>query len=157
MASLSVLVSSAVVAAVIAGLVSLRSTARTIQAEYVTKERGKWRDRVRSLALKVHKAAAVGDTACLSELLLELTLFLNPRDSMDAEILDLVRNLVAMKASEPPPPQFGERIALLLKHDWDRAKREAQPFLWSWPKKRMPYDEFECAERRRKNLATVTI
>lgn len=154
--NLPVFAASAVIAALVSGWVSLRNSARVIQAEYITGERAKWRDRVRCVALKVHEAAGSGDTNRLAELLLELTLFLNVKDPMDAEILDLVRSLRISQKAQAPPSEFGERIALLLKHDWDRAKREAQPFFrWlSRPPKRMPYEEFQQAEQSRKKLTT---
>lgn len=49
------LIGSAVVAAAISGFVSLRTTARNINVEYVTGERAKWRDKVRKKALLVHQ------------------------------------------------------------------------------------------------------
>ncbi len=171
-AAIAALVSGAI-AALISGWVSLRNSARVIHAEYITGERAKWRDKVRCVALNIHEAALAEDSKRLAELLLELTLFLNPKDAMDLEIVNLVRNLQISQTA--PRAEFGQRIALLLKHDWDRAKREAQPlFKWffkgiweigreishlryqpSW--KRTSYEEFvrderKCAQRRRKTL-----
>lgn len=128
LAYLPVLAGSAVIAALVSGWISLRNSARVIQAQYITAQRAKWRDRVRCVALNVHRAAVSGNSNRLAELLLELTLFLNPKDPMDGEILDLVRKLRIFEKAQPPPCEFGERIALLLKHDWDRSKWEAQPF-----------------------------
>jgi len=115
---------SAGLAAVVAGFVSLRNAARTIKAECVTKERGKWRDRVPRLALQVHKAATAKDTTRLAELVLEFRLVvLNPNDPEDVEIWHTIESLI----DKPERlPEFCLRVSLLLKHDWERAKWETQ-------------------------------
>jgi hypothetical protein len=111
------------------------------------------------VALDVHKAAVSGDSNRLGELLFELTLFLNPKEPMDAEIIDLVRKLQSSQAGQAPPAEFGARVALLFKHDWDLAQREAQPFRKRFGRlpKRTSYEKFECAERSRKKLLIATL
>jgi hypothetical protein len=52
--------SSSVVAGIVAGLVSLRTNARNIKVANVTRERAKWRDKVRHQALEVHRAISEG-------------------------------------------------------------------------------------------------
>jgi len=153
-AAIAALVST-VTATTVSGWVSLRNSARMVQAQYITGERAKWRDRVRSAALEVHKAVSARDFNRVAELTLELRLLLNPKDPMDAEILDVVGNLQNCQTAQSLPSEFGERIALLLKHDWDRAKREAQPFFrrFSRASERISYEDFWNAECRRKNLA----
>jgi hypothetical protein len=75
----------------------------------------------------VHKAARDKDGAALGELRLSLSLNLNPSDPEDAGILKMVDSMA--KATQPDDKntqEFTDRIALLLKHDWDRAKSEAK-------------------------------
>jgi hypothetical protein len=148
----SVFLGSAVVAAMVSAWVSLRNSARVVRAQYITAERAKWRDRVRCVALEINKSAIARDRDRLAELSVELTLFLNPIDPMDAEIVDLVRNLRDSHTPRALGQEILERVALLLKHDWERAKREAQP-LPRWicgRSKRMSYKDFRNVECRRK-------
>ena len=109
----------------IGAAVTLRTNTRNIKIENITKERAKWRDKVRKRSLAVHRAAIKADTTALEECHLGFSLILNPCDLNDREILTSIRQL------EKAPTQlnlteFAERIALLLKHDWDRAKQEAK-------------------------------
>lgn len=129
---LSTVLTSAVVAALIAGLISLRSSERKIQIENITQERAKWREKIRSNALFVHQAASSGDNAKLSELHLSFLLLLNPFDKEDQAILEAITALGLTQNVGPRLPEFAGRVSYLLKHDWDRAKHEAKP----WPFRR---------------------
>lgn len=129
---LSTLLTSAVVAALIAGLVSLRSAERKIQIENITQERAKWREKIRSNALLVHQAASSGNNAKLSELHLSFRLLLNPFDKEDEAILEAISALGSTQNVGLRLPEFAGRVSFLLKHDWDRAKYEAKP----WPFRR---------------------
>jgi hypothetical protein len=121
------LFSSGVIAALVAALVALVTTERRLAAENVTQERTKWRDKVRCLADDVYKAFLVGesDANVYQRLRAQLTLRLNPHDKLDQQILELIRVDGAGSADE-----FIQRVALLLKHDWERAKREASLLRW---------------------------
>jgi hypothetical protein len=119
------LAGSAVVAALIAGLVSLRTTTRNINVEHVTKERARWREEVRREALDVHRAAAQEDWSRMEELRLAFTLILNPFDAEDQAIVNLVGTLRNREQKDVALREFGDRVSLLLKHDWERAKSEA--------------------------------
>jgi hypothetical protein len=113
---------SGIVAAVMSGVVSIFTSERRIAAENVIQERMKWREKIRDLALDVFKAiiSDQADPNKLRELRAQLTLRLNPHDPADQQILELVRRGSANDADE-----FTERVALLLKHDWERAKFES--------------------------------
>ncbi len=121
------LVSSAVVAATISAFVSLRTTARNINVEHVTRERAKWRDKVRDKALQVHQAIALDNASRLAELHMEFSLIVNPFDAEDRQILSLIQPVADATTKQSALAQFEDRVALLLKHDWDRAKLEAAP------------------------------
>ena len=120
----TIFLGSAVTAAIVSALVSVLTSERRIAAENVLQERTKWRDKIRVLASKVHEALVHEiEAAELDELRAELSLLINPHDSMDEEILHLVAANNAARADE-----FMQRVALLLKHDWERAKHDAS--LW---------------------------
>lgn len=123
------LLSSAVVSSLVAALVTLRSGERKIEIENVTQERAKWRDKVRLTALQVHQAAVAGDLLKVAELHLTFELILNPNDGEDNQLLGCIKKLEGGDAPQSHLPEFSKRVALLLKHDWDRAKLEAKP----WP------------------------
>jgi len=85
---------SGVISAVVTGFFARRTSERTIQIENITRERAKWRDKIRELALAVHKAARERNAASLSELRLCLSLNLNPTDTEDAGILKAIDALM---------------------------------------------------------------
>lgn len=132
---------SAVVSALVTGFVARRNVERAIQIENITKERAKWRDKIREQALAVRKAAVDLKSVELKNLRLTLSLNLNPTDTEDRAILAVVDKLAkSQKASEEDILQFSDRVALLLKHDWDRAKCEANR---EEPPRRMTYKQFQ--------------
>lgn len=106
-------------------IASLRTNTRNIRIENITKERAKWRDKIREIALAVQKDAVRRDPTALEEHHLEFSLNLNPTDPEDRAILELIHRLKS-KADEGSLIEFANRIALLLKHDWERAKWEAK-------------------------------
>jgi hypothetical protein len=109
----------------IAAVVSLRTNTRNIKVENITKERAKWRDNVREKALWVYKAAVAKDITALNEHHLAFTLILNPTDLEDRSILAVILQL-RTTPDELHLKELGDRVALLLKHDWQRAKWEAE-------------------------------
>jgi hypothetical protein len=123
---------SAVVAALVAGFVALRSSERKIQIENITQERAKWREKIRSSSLLVHHAATARDNTKLAELNLVFSLLLNPHDTEDKAILASVSNLQNVQDPERRLVEFSGRVSYLLKHDWERAKHEAKPWPFRW-------------------------
>lgn len=126
------LLTSAVVAALVGGYVSLVNSERKIQIENVTQERAKWREQIRVNAIKVHRVASKisleGENPSLVELRMVFELLLNPHDPEDVAILKCIEELDDSKEPARRLPEFSKRLALLLKHDWERAKREAKPW-----------------------------
>lgn len=141
---LETLLTSAVVAALVGGYVSLVNSERKIQIENVTQERAKWREQIRVNAIKVHKAAI--DSAIevrkssITELRMVFELMLNPHDPEDVAILKCIEELADCKEPVKRLPEFSKRLAFLLKHDWERAKREAKPW-WCRPPFKKPFRE----------------
>lgn len=116
--------SSVVVAALVAALVSMVTSERRIAAKNVIQERKIWREKIRTLAAEVFVVLFNPDLHnrenVLRTLRAKLFLLLNPHDIMDQEILQTIEVINTDRADE-----FTQRITLLLKHDWERAKREA--------------------------------
>lgn len=136
--------SSSVVGGLVAGFIALRTSERKIQIENVTQERAKWREKIRSKSMEVHQAAAACDATKIAELHLEFTLNLNPLDQEDKDILAAIDSLKNRDTLNAKLSEFAGRVALLLKHDWERAKHEAKPLLFRWcPPKRTAYEKFK--------------
>ena len=78
------------------------------------------------MAKQIDKAAAADPRKVARLLLLrhELTLRLNPNDPNDREILECVKQMATSNDGDKRQ-EFVDRVALLLKHDWERAKYEA--------------------------------
>ena len=135
-------VSIAVSSAAITALVMWLIAQRRIEVENVTAERAKWREMVRTRALKVHDAILRGNEADLRRLKNEFRALLNPFDSDDQEILDSMALDGSRKERQARTDAFAERISLLLKHDWERAKLEAGflPCRWFLDARRRPWD-----------------
>jgi len=112
---------AAFVSALISGLISLRTTERSIKVEHVTRERTKWRDKVRDRAAAVHHAATTEGLDRLAALQLEFRLILNPFDPEDRKIIDMIILLAEPQGRDAKLAEFGDRVSLLLKHDWERA------------------------------------
>lgn len=126
------ILSSSVIGGLVASLVSLRSSERRIQIENVTQERAKWREKIRLKSTEVHRAALDNNLQRLAELHLEFALNLNPFHQEDRDILKVIESMRARDTMDAKLSEFSCRIALLLKHDWDRAKHEAKPLLFRW-------------------------
>ncbi len=142
-ASLSTILSSAVISGLIAALVSIRTSERNIQIQNVTQERAKWRDKIRVAADKGLKAIRRKDQASLHESRLEFSLNLNPHDIEDQSIIECLCIERDPQKNEALAVEFTTRVSLLLKHDWERAKNEARPFIFqeSVPS-RTPFDAY---------------
>ena len=141
---LTTILSSGVVAGLVAGLVTLRTTERKIAIENITQQRKLWRDKVREKSLEVAKGYKNNDASKLKELYGEFQLILNPEDDNDKSILDTLWQMQNEHKEKDLIIEFTEKLALLLKHDWERAKLEVKPVWHFWGKpKRIPYNKFK--------------
>jgi len=148
---LPTVLSSGVVAGLVAGLVTLRTTERKIAIENITQQRKLWRDKVREKALEVISAYQSENSTKLIELYVEFQLILNPEDDDDQSILDTLWAMQTKADNSNISIEFSEKLSLLLKHDWERAKREAKPVWYFWGKPvRKSYNEFK-SKRDTKN------
>jgi hypothetical protein len=119
------ILSSGVIAGVVAGFVTLRTSERNISIENITKQRQVWRDKIRSLTINISSAYSNHEYAKIKLYYIELQLLLNPDDDDDKDILDTVWGMQE-EFIENLDIELSEKVALLLKHDWERAKLEAK-------------------------------
>jgi hypothetical protein len=140
------LLASAVVAALVSALFSVLTTERAIAAANVIQERKDWRNKIRELAIEVHNALVVQTPATLDELRARFSLLVNPHDAMDQQIVALIQ-----AGNVNCTDEFTQRLALLLKHDWERAKHEASLWrrLWERPPARVRFEDYTPGRERR--------
>ena len=115
---------ASVIAALVSAVVAIWTTQRRISIENITTERQKWRTKIREIALSIHDALIKRDEELINRLRAELRGLLNPEDEEDNAILTCVY-LPEKEEELARAEEFAQRIALLLKHDWERAKLEA--------------------------------
>ena len=112
--------------------------------ENVTQERAKWRTKIRELSLVTHRASCSGDLNRLGELVMEFATNLNPFHAEDEAVIDIVYKLSTTSDKDILLLEFRERISLLLKHDWQRAKYEALPWFFRIVEpKRVSYESYK--------------
>ncbi|SHG17618.1 hypothetical protein [Vibrio gazogenes] len=162
MEPVSIFLSSSVIAALVAALVSLRTNERRIHIENVTQERAKWRNSMRCLADSLIKSTQKSDSTEISALCSQLALNVNPFDKEDISLIEAAEKLATSDDKGAQIKEFTERMSLLLKHDWERAKREAKPWFFRGDEaRRISYKEFagECpsllSEPSKKSLSLL--
>jgi hypothetical protein len=109
------------------------------RTQNIVPERAKWRDKIRQAAT----AAARDEPDAWRDLWITLKLNTNPYDPEDVATLDLAKNGIDEIVDPDRKEEMLDRIALLLKHDWQRAKREVGENGGSV--RRVPYAEFQLA------------
>jgi hypothetical protein len=115
-------------------LVGLILTTRwRIAEENITKERAKWRDTVRSL---IEQAVVEEASLKLRAIATGLALRMNPALDDEKDDRELVALVYSLEIPDNRTDEARARIVALgahiLKHDWSRAKWEAD--LWFWQK-----------------------
>ena len=124
--------------------------AKRFVVENIDRERTKWREEVRGIAECVHDAMVNGDEdgTDLNRLRNKLRIRLNPYHYKEAGRDDgeIIESVLLPPDVDPldQAEEFSYRIALLLKHDWDRAKHNVKlrSFLPWWGPRRVPYHEW---------------
>jgi len=140
---LATVLSSGVVAGLVAGLVTLRVNERKIAIENITQQRQIWREKIRLKAVEVVKEYASNNKPKIIELYVDFQLILNPEDKLDTSILDTIWKMSQTENDLSLSIELSEKLALLLKHDWERAKNESKPILFgSSEPERITYENF---------------
>lgn len=121
---LPLLLGTGLVSALVTALFSKFSSDKNHKIENITKERKEWRDKVRTIVVEVVKSSQEKDIKKLELLEAELTVRLNPEDEHDKSIIKSL-NSINRDWSNEKVKEFCDRVSYLLKHDWERAKKEA--------------------------------
>jgi len=114
------------IAGLITAYVTVWNAERKISIENITKERAKWRDKIRELSVNVNTAMVESDNEKLSILRSQFRLLLNPDDKEDQHIIGLL-SLSEKEDNMKKANEFSICLSYLLKHDWERAKIESKP------------------------------
>lgn len=124
------ILTSTVIATAISSIISYIINKKNVQLQYITTERSKWRSDLRKKSKRIISVlySDINDDEKKRELISikhQLALKMNPEDDYDMLILDEVERL------EEHPNQGEEKqlvhlLSYLLKHDWERAKKEAR-------------------------------
>jgi len=139
--------SSTVLAGLVAALVSLRSSERKIHVENVTQERAKWRNAMRELANAIITAATSDKAVETKRQSAQLALNVNPFDTEDIGLVEAAKKFSTSTDLNSHIEEFTDRMTLLLKHDWERAKREAQPWFFRGSEpRRVPFCEYKATK-----------
>jgi len=137
------ILSSGVVAGLVAGLVTLRVNERKIAIENITQQRQLWREKIRLKGAKVVKEYTANNKPKILGLYVDFQLILNPYDNLDTSILDTIWEMYETENNLCLSIELSEKLSLLLKHDWERAKGEAKPvFSCSSEPERVAYESF---------------
>jgi hypothetical protein len=142
-------VSFTAVAGWIGSFFALRKDERATQIEQVTKERTKWREGIRRLLEDIaasyilNKQTAQPEKVAINRA--KLAAALNPKDPNDKELLQYYDAL--FKGEKDNFNAFVTRIALLLKHDWERVKWECTPIYLK------PFFRYSARQREWRNPA----
>lgn len=95
------------------GLLTYLTALRNIYNSSVIQERKEWRDRIRRLTAELAKSLDEENSVEIRNLRRKLRVRLNPTEAEDIAIIE------ATKSDE-----LTARVAILLKHDWERSKLE---------------------------------
>lgn len=109
----------------ITAFVPFKINERKIAAEYIIKQRQVWRDKVRKVSQEIIEVRGTDCSHTLLSLYGEFAMLLNPIDLEDKGILDIIWDIKGDHSNTKLKVELVERVTLLLKHDWERAKKEA--------------------------------
>ena len=135
---LATVLTSAAVSALVTATATWWMAERRIAIENVTQERAKWRAAVRDEAAHIVEYSLAGDADALLRSRAALRLLLNPLDREDQGILEC--SLALRETSSEQTEEFGIRVSLLLKHDWERSKHETRKLRIGKRPKRIAYE-----------------
>lgn len=106
----------------IVGLVTKAVNDKNQRLKYVTEERAKWRNAVKKKAAKIY---ASENDSNIQALIAELQMNLNPYpENEDSTIIHYLKLIEQYPKDKEWKEQFILHISYMLKHDWERSKRE---------------------------------
>ena len=134
---ITAIIGSSVLAAIVTALFTKLSKDKSDKLQYITNERKQWRDDLRDAIVSLRRLFEnkynkdINNTDCLkfktySEVKVYFQVRLNPNDNEDNNILESFDSL-----NDEKKLQLIEKgVARLLKHDWERAKKETNSQKW---------------------------
>ena len=131
---IKLILSSAVISAVISGCVAVLNFKRQNNLQYITGKRKVWREEIRTIAQELNGASYKETLDALVRLKMRINAFGNKeKDNLymyDAHIWKVIAEIEEKKCSKKllrlKQKQLIEYLALLLKFDWERSKKEVQ-------------------------------
>jgi len=124
---LSIILTSTVVSAIVAGSVSIWTTQKNIRIKNITEERKEWRDKIRILTKEVNNLFYNNKFKDIKLIVSDFETRLNPYDKNkeDQKIIKILYDMIELNNQNTKIiKEFNIRISLLLKHDWERVKEE---------------------------------
>lgn len=118
------LLGSATAASLLTALFAKASADKNVVIDNIIKERKTWRDKLRDLVLNTSSAFDRKNSSEFLRIEAQLVVLLNPYDTEDLEILESL-NRIPKYWEEAELREFMDRVAYLLKHDWERVKQES--------------------------------
>ena len=118
-----------IITAAITAYATVANFTKKYKGEYVTKERQTWRTEIRK---RFEEVAYTMDIAKLQKFVVFMNTRLNPYDVRDVEIIENLKDIEKQlkdRTEEKLDEKWEElsvRISLLLKHDWERIKKESK-------------------------------
>lgn len=130
--SIEIVLSSVVLSAIVSGVITYMIANKKTRLQYITDERKKWRDKIRKIAENLHNVSYADTLSILTELKVRLNAFGANENSKNyskdihiwqiiSEIEETSLNKLQLKEKQE---QLIEYLALLLKTDWEKSKRE---------------------------------
>lgn len=124
---------SAVISAIISGVIGIYISSRNNKLEYITKERSEWREEIRICAEEIWDVSYQKTRKICDRLKVRINAFgkrVSNRYSDDSHIWEVIGEIEKGKCDKQRLHQLQsvlqEYLSLLLKWDWERSKREVQ-------------------------------
>jgi hypothetical protein len=117
------ILSSSVISSLITAIFTKRSNDQNQQVKYITQERQEWRKEIRDKITAFCNTTEINE---MKEYRTYLFLRLNPIDKKDIAIIELMSEIIDAPDDETKKHDLQWKAAALLKHDWERAKREVK-------------------------------
>jgi len=125
---ISLILGSGVVSSFVTSFINKIQNDKNIKIENITKERKAWRGKIRDLTKEINIKFYKNEFLEIKFLISDFVIRLNPNDEEDQKIIELLYLIIKSNKDndEIKIIEFNKRIALLLKHDWERVKKEVQ-------------------------------
>lgn len=122
--TIAIILGSSFLSAVITSIYNKNNNDSNNKLKYITEERRKWRALIRDTVITLITS---NDQDEKYKMCCTLQLNLNPNDKEDTMLVKCAKNYIGCSETEKglKEEEILKRVALLLKHDWDRIKLEA--------------------------------